>query len=123
VAAEKRHPGNQGGLEMTLEEALSSVWRQALVEGTQEVVLDGQSFAVRRTPRKHLRQVDFQFEGQELRGLEQNPATSSRWAKLARQGHKVMQFLSEGRYVANVVDGKATLYRSGKEGSRRSRKA
>jgi hypothetical protein len=108
---------------MTLEEALSSVWRQALVEGTQEVVLDGQSFAVRRTPRKHLRQVDFQFEGQELRGLEQNPATSSRWAKLARQGHKVMQFLSEGRYLAKVVDGKATLYRSEKEGSRRSRKA
>jgi hypothetical protein len=24
---------------------------------------------------------------------------------------KVTQFLSEGRYVANVVDGKATLYR------------
>ena len=25
-------------------------------------------------------------------------------------GKKVMQFLSEGRYVANVVDGKVTLY-------------
>jgi hypothetical protein len=29
---------------------------------------------------------------------------------MARAGKKVMQFLSEGRYVANVVDGKVTLY-------------
>jgi hypothetical protein len=43
-------------------------------------------------------------------GLEQNPDTKSRWAQMARAGKKVMQFLSEGRYVANVVDGKVTLY-------------
>jgi hypothetical protein len=30
--------------------------------------------------------------------------TKSRWAQMARLGKKVMQFLSEGRYVANVVD-------------------
>ena len=47
------------------------------------------------------------FEGKEIRGLEQNPQTKSRWAQLARSGKKVMQFLSEG-YVANVVDGKVT---------------
>jgi hypothetical protein len=29
---------------------------------------------------------------------------------MARSGKKVMQFLSEGRYVANVVDGKVALY-------------
>ena len=29
---------------------------------------------------------------------------------MARSGKKVMQFLSEGRYVANVVDGKVTFY-------------
>ena len=45
-----------------------------------------------------------------FRGLEQNPGTKSRWAQLARSGKKVMQFLSEGRYVANVVDGKVTMY-------------
>jgi hypothetical protein len=95
---------------VNLEEALSSVWRQTLVEGAQEVNLEGQRFTVRRTPKKRLRQVDFQFEGRELRGLEQDPETASRWAKLARQGHKVMQFLSEGRYVANVKDGEVTLY-------------
>jgi len=57
-----------------------------------------------------LRQVDFLFEGSEIRGLEQNPDTRSEWAKLARSGKKVMQFLSEGRYVANVVDGKVNRY-------------
>jgi len=45
-----------------------------------------------------------------LRGLEQNPNTDSRWAQLARKGHKVMQFLDAGRYVGVVVDGKVTLY-------------
>ena len=54
--------------------------------------------------------VDFVFDGNEIRGLEQNPDTRSEWAKLARAGKRVMQFLSGGRYVANVVDGKAKLY-------------
>ena len=95
---------------MTLEEALVRVWRGALVEGAEEVELEGQRFAVRETPRKRLREVDFVFEGQKLRGLEQNPKTESRWAQLARAGHKVMQFLSAGRYIGNVVDGKVTIY-------------
>jgi hypothetical protein len=43
------------------------------------------------------------FEGNEIRGLEQNPETKSRCAQMARSGKKVMQFLREGRYVANVV--------------------
>jgi hypothetical protein len=62
------------------------------------------------SPKGGLRQVDFVFDGSEIRGLEQNPDTKSRWAQMARSGKKVMQFLSEGRYVANVVDGKVTLY-------------
>jgi hypothetical protein len=45
-----------------------------------------------------------------LRGIEQNPKTESRWAQLAKAGHKVMQFLSAGRYIGNVVDGKVTIY-------------
>jgi hypothetical protein len=54
--------------------------------------------------------VDFMFEGNEIRGLEQNPATNSRWSQMARSGKKVMQFLSEGRYIANVADGEVNLY-------------
>ncbi len=54
--------------------------------------------------------MDFTFNGQAIRGLEQNPETQSRWAQLARAGQKVMQFLVEGRYVGNVANGKVTLY-------------
>ncbi len=103
---------------MTLEEAMLKVWREALVEDAAEAELDGKKFAVRETPRKRLREVDFEFEGQTLRGLEQNPNTESRWAQMARKGHKVMQFLSAVRYVGNVVDGKVMLY-SGKKRARR----
>jgi hypothetical protein len=54
--------------------------------------------------------VDFEFHGNENRELEQNQETKSRWTQMARAGNKVMQFLSEGRYVANIVDGKVTVY-------------
>jgi hypothetical protein len=92
------------------EQTLVDVWRQALVENASVVELGGKRYPVRITPRKNLRQVDFAFDGKEIRGLEQNPDTKSRWAQLARAGKKVMQFLSEGRYVANVVDGKVISY-------------
>jgi hypothetical protein len=102
---------------MTLEEAMESVWRQALVERRPEVELEGKKFAVRATPKKRLREVDFEFEGETLRGLEQNPKTESRWAQLARKGHQVMQFLEAGRYVGVVVDGNVTMY-AGKKSRR-----
>ena len=94
----------------SFEQALVDVWRQALVENAEVVELGAERYPVRRTPKRHLRQVDFAFDGNEIRGLEQNPDTKSRWAQMARAGKKVMQFLSEGRYIANVVDGKVTLY-------------
>src|SRR6266540_1357219 len=69
-------------------------------ENARSVKLENRSFPVRRTSRSRLREVDFQFEGYELRGLEQNPKTASRWAQLGRQGKKVMQFLQQRRYIA-----------------------
>lgn len=100
----------QSAMKSSLEQALIEVWRQALVENAKIVELGSERYTVRRTPKRGLRQVDFVFDGNGIRGLEQNPQTKSRWAQLARSGKKVMQFLSEGRYVANVVDGKVTLY-------------
>ena len=97
-------------MKASFEETLIEVWRQALVENAEAVELGAERYAVKRTARSRLRQVDFMFEGNEIRGLEQNPKTKSRWAQLARSGKKVMQFLSNGRYVANVVDGKVKLY-------------
>jgi hypothetical protein len=95
----------------SLEETLISVWQQAMVENASTVKLENRSFPVRRTSRSKLREVDFPFEEHKLRGLEQNPETASRWAQMARQGKKVMQFLEQRRYVAVVVDGKVRLYR------------
>jgi hypothetical protein len=95
---------------LSFEQALIDVWRQALVENAETVELGTERYPVRSTPKRRLRQVDFVFEGNEIRGLEQNSQTKSRWAQLARSGKKVMQFLRDGRYVANVVDGKVTLY-------------
>jgi len=97
-------------MELSFEQTLIEVWRQALVENAKVVKLGADSFPVRRTPKSRLRQVDFTFDGNEIRGLEQNPQTKSRWAQMARSGKKVMQFLSGERYVANVVDGKVTFY-------------
>ena len=97
-------------MKSSFEETLIEVWRQALVENAKAVELGTERYPVRRTPKRGLRQVDFVFDGDEIRGLEQNRETKSRWAQLARSGKKVMQFLREGRYVANVVDGKVTSY-------------
>ena len=93
-----------------LEEAFVSVWKQSLAEGKKQVVVGGKSVSVRRTARRGLLQIDFEVGGKPFRGLQQNPETNSRWAQLARKGAKVMQFLSGGRYLAVVVDGKVTNY-------------
>lgn len=99
--------------ESSFEQVLIEVWRQALVENAKIVLLGTERYPVRRTPKRGLWQVDFVFDGNEIRGLEQNPETKSRWAQMARSGKKVMQFLNEGRYVANVVDGKVNFYGRG----------
>jgi hypothetical protein len=101
---------------ISFEPTLIDVWRQVLVENANVVELGTERYPVRLTPKLRLREVDFEFEENHFRGLEQNPETKSRWAQMARAGEKVMQFLSEGRYVANVVGGKVTMY-SGRPGS------
>ena len=97
-------------MSISLEDALLNVCRQSLVENNKTVTLEGESFPVRLTAKRKLKQVNFQFDGKDLRGLEQNPDTKSRWAAMARNGKKVMQFLEGGRYVAVVADGKVHLY-------------
>jgi len=102
---EKRYP-----MALSFEQVLIEVWRQALVEKAKAVELGSERFPVRRTPKRGLHQVDFTFQGNAIRGLEQNPQTKSQWAQMARSGKKVMQFLSEGHYVANVADVMVTFY-------------
>jgi hypothetical protein len=98
------------GKNSDLDDALLSVWRQALVEGKKRVLLGDDSYPVQHTSKNKLAQVDFDVAGQRIRGLQQNPATASRWAALARKGAKVMQFLIAGRYIAAIADGKITHF-------------
>jgi hypothetical protein len=98
---------------ISLEETLIEVWRQVFAEHAKAVVLGTERYPILRTSKRRLRQVDFKFDGREIRGLEQNPDTKSRWAAMARGGSKVMQFLVEGRYVAVVVNGDVKVYRVG----------
>ena len=93
-----------------LDGVLLSVWRQALVDGAKRVRVGDQTYSVRKTAKRGLAQVDFEFDGQPVRGLEQNAATGSRWAQMARKGAKVMQFLVGGQYIAAVSDGKVTTF-------------
>jgi hypothetical protein len=95
---------------MTLGEALISVWQQAVDEGLDEVELAGERFPVARTRARKLRTVAFEFAGHRLDGIEQNPQTGSRWAELAREGKRIMQFSVNRRYVANVCEGKLLRY-------------
>jgi hypothetical protein len=93
-----------------LEEILVEVWRQTLVDGANYFQIEGEKYPVRETAKRRLKQVDSRFDVHELRGLEQNPDTKSKWAAMAREGKKVMQFLDGGRYVALVLDGKMKTY-------------
>jgi hypothetical protein len=89
---------------------LLTVWEQSLVRNARSITVGGEAFPVRATAKQKLKQVDFRFEGRELRGLEQNPNSKSRWAAMARKGLKVMQFLENGKYLAVAVDGKLHHY-------------
>jgi hypothetical protein len=72
----------------SFEQTLNEVWRQALVENAKVFELVKAYYPVPRTPKPGLRQVDFVFDGNEIRGLEQNPETKSRWAQMARSAKK-----------------------------------
>ncbi len=98
--------------ETALDDAFLWVWRKALVEQKKIVTVGNSTFFVRRTTKNRLAQIDFELNGVEFRGLEQNPQTKSRWAKMAREGAKVMQFLRAGRYVGVVAHGALKHYSS-----------
>ena len=69
---------------LSFEQSLIDVWRQALVDDAKTVKLGTDSFPVRSTPKSGLRQVDFTFEGNEIRGLEQNPRQLASYATVVR---------------------------------------
>jgi hypothetical protein len=94
----------------SFEEIATAIWKQALVENQAVVTVDGKRYPVTTSKAKKLRQVVFDFDGESFIGIEQNPATKSRWAAMARSGKKVMQFLQAHKYVAVLAAGKFIPY-------------
>jgi hypothetical protein len=91
-------------------ETLKNVAEQMM--GGRDVVVEGRSWRVTRTGAQRLRTVRFLMGGREYQAIEQNPEKPSRWGKLAREGHRVVQVrdLLTQKYVAVVVDGKVREY-------------
>lgn len=95
---------------MTLAQVLQEVWKGALADALAEVEVDGRRYRVERTRSKGLVTVSFPYAGQTIDGIEQNPETKSRWAQMARDGKRIMQFTTKHRYFANVAEGVLTRY-------------
>jgi len=79
-----------------------------------EVALDedGQQLRVKRVGSGRLRMVQFKLNGRMFEAIEQNREKPSRWGKLAREKHQVVQFrdVVTRKYVAVAVDGEITEY-------------
>ena len=80
--------------------------------GNTSVSVEGQSVPIRRTSRQHLKTAAFTIAGHEYQAIEQNPEKPSRWGRLARSGHRVVQFkdTQTSKFVAVVVDAEVTFY-------------
>jgi hypothetical protein len=89
-----------------LDHALFQSVAEQLLTGPQ-IVADGRTWRVTRTGSLRLRTARFIAHGREYQAIEQNADKPSHWGKLARAGHKVVQFrdLSSQKYVAVAVDG------------------
>jgi hypothetical protein len=94
------------------QKVLQSVAAQ-LMNG-EEVTLDenSQKLRVKRVGSGRLRTVEFKLNGRMFEAIEQNRNKPSRWGKLAREKHQVVQFrdVVTHKYVAVAVDGEITEY-------------
>jgi hypothetical protein len=81
----------------------------------EEIVLDGLKVRVKRVGSGRLRMAEFRLNGRMFEAIEQNPTKPSRWGKLAREKHQVVQFrdVATHKYVAVAVDGEITEYGHG----------
>ena len=86
-----------------------------LMNGDEVVLDDGQKLRVKRVGSGRLRMVEFRLGGRVFEAIEQNREKPSRWGKLAREKHQVVQFrdVATHRYVAVAVDGEITAYGRG----------
>ena len=89
---------------------LQSVAMQLMNEDA--VVVEGEKLKVKRVGSGRWRMVQFRLNGRDFEAIEQNRDKPSRWGKLAREKHQVVQFrdVLAHKYVAVSVDGEITEY-------------
>ena len=77
-----------------------------------EVVVENRASPVTRTGSQRLRTTRFLMGSKQYQAIEQNQDKPSRWGKLAREGHRVVQFRDSltQKYVAVAVDGEVKDY-------------
>ncbi len=95
---------------MDLGLTLVEIWRQVLVEDRSEVQLEAGTYPVNHTRSQRLRFIQFMYAGQQIEAIEQNPEKASRWAQLAREGKRIIQFRVNRRYIGNVCEGTLLRY-------------
>jgi hypothetical protein len=97
-----------------LDTALLASIALQMMTGTS-VDLNGARLPVRHTSAQRLRTLSFVMDGRQYQAIEQNPEKPSRWGRLARDGHQVVQFkdVVTNKFVAVVVDDKVSIYGAG----------
>jgi hypothetical protein len=100
---------------MTAEQKVLASVAMQLMNGEAVVLDDGQKLRIKRVGSGRLRMVEFKVNGRVFEAIEQNPTKPSRWGKLAREKHQVVQFrdVASHRYMAVAVDGEITEYGHG----------
>src|SRR5258706_4381471 len=103
--------GDSAELRVTeVEKVVRSVADQ--LRNGEEVLVEDQKIRVKRVGSGRLRMVQFRMNGRVLEAIEQNREKPSRWGKLAREKHQVVQFrdVETHKYVAVSVDGEVREY-------------
>ena len=77
---------------------------EGIFSAKNTIQIEGESYKVKIFTKSGLRYVDVG----EYRLVEQNPQKSSKWAKMAREGKKIVWIFKGRKYVARVIDGKFT---------------
>ena len=100
---------------MTEEQKVLQAVAMQLMNGDEVAIEKDQKLRVKRVGSGRLRMVQFKLNGRMFEAIEQNPDKPSRWGKLAREKHQVVQFrdLATHKYVAVAVDGEITQYGRG----------
>jgi hypothetical protein len=100
---------------MTEEQKVLQAVAMQLMNGDEVAIEEDQKLRVKRVGSGRLRMVQFKLNGRMFEAIEQNPDKPSRWGKLAREKHQVVQFreLATHKYVAVAVDGEITQYGRG----------